>query len=100
MAQNQRPVPPLTLLKTAGGTAKVPGIAGHSVDVVVTLPIEQLERHICFAEDDGAGALCPPDKDSVLFRHEVLELRDTPRRRQSSDIVGFLDRYRHTEQGS
>ena len=82
----------------SGRAAEIPGIISCPVDVVVALPVAQHQRHIGLAEDDGARVLHAGDDQRVFFRHEALELRDTPGRRQSGDIEGFLHRHRDAEQ--
>ena len=77
---------------------KTPRIIGCAVDVVVGLPIAQHQRNIGLAEDDGARILQARDDQGVFLRHEALELRVAPSRRQSGNIEGFFHRHRDAKQ--
>ncbi len=82
----------------SGRAPPVPGIVRRPVNGVVALPVAEAEGHIGLAENDGAGRLEAGHGERVFLGHEVLESRHAPGRRQSGDVVGFLDRDGHAEQ--
>jgi hypothetical protein len=76
----------------------VPRIVRRPVDVVVALPVAEAARHIGLAENDCARRLEAAHGKRVFPRDEVLGRGYAPGRRQSGDVIGFLDRDRHAEQ--
>ena len=76
----------------------VPRIVRRPVDGVVALRVAEAERHIGLAENDCARRLEAAHGKRVFRRDEVLGRRYAPGRRQSGNVVGFLDRDGHAEQ--
>ena len=88
--------------RSAGGAARraaeIEGVVGGAVDLVIALPVGEPERDVGLAEDDAAGVLDPRDRQRVFRRRKILLRRNAPGRRQSRDIVGFLERHGQAEQ--
>src|SRR5437868_2571416 len=84
--------------RAARRAAEVIGIVGGAVDVVVTLPVAEPDRHIGLAEDHAAGFFHPRNRQRV-FRGPVILLRHkAPCRGQAGDVVGFLHGQGNAEQ--
>ena len=78
--------------------AEIPGIVGRAVDIVVALPVGEVQRHVGLAEQGDAGihhALCD---QRILCRDRVLEGGIAPGGGEARDVEGFLDGHRHTVQ--
>ena len=84
--------------RPAGAAAEIPGVVGGAEDVVVALPVGQVQRHVGFAEDHGAGILQALHGKGVSGGVPAPELPIAPAGRQADDIELLLDRHRQAEQ--
>ena len=87
-----------TARRAARGAAEIPRIVGGAVDLVVALPIAEIDRHIGLAEDDRAGRLQPLHRERIGVRPPILEFRMPPGGRQAGDVELLLDGHRQPEQ--
>ena len=70
-------------------------IVGGTVDIVKTLQVGEMNRHVGLAENDRSGVLQTLTGDGILPGNIVLQLRVAPGRRQTLNIVGLFDGHRH-----
>ena len=78
----------------------VMGVVGTAIDRVIRLPVGQIGRHICLAQEDGARSLQLADHSGIAKCYVVGIGLMTPAGGKPFDIEAFLDCHGNAEQGA